>query len=178
MNALAHCAEAYYHPATGHEARAHADLGAQAIADALPRVVTDLASLPTRARLLEGAMHAALALAESGLCLAHAMAQGLGGRFGLPHGTMNALCLPPALRFNAPTVPVEVERLGRALGGDAAARCEELAALGGLGRLRDNGVPEDELAEVAEQIAARPGARAHPRPATARDVLSLLRQVW
>ena len=40
--------------------------------------------------------------AGSGLALGHAMAQALGGRYGLPHGALNAICLPPALRFNAP----------------------------------------------------------------------------
>jgi maleylacetate reductase len=178
MNALAHCAEAYYHPATNDVAASQADHGARAIAEALQRVVAHPASLADRSRLLEGAMHAAVALAESGLCLAHAMAQGLGGRYGLPQGTMNALCLPAALRFNAPTVPDAVERLGRALGGEADSRCEELAALGDFGRLRDHGVPEPELASVAEEIAARPGARANPRPAAAGDVELLLREIW
>ena len=31
-------------------------------------------------------MRAALALGDSGVCLAHAMAQALGGRYGLPQG--------------------------------------------------------------------------------------------
>jgi alcohol dehydrogenase class IV len=181
MNALAHCAEAYYHPATNDDACAHADEGSAAIADALPAVVASPASLPARARLLDGAMHAALALADSGLCLAHAMAQGLGGRYGLPQGTMNALCLPVALRFNEPEVPGAVERFAAALGGrsSAAGRCEELAALGGFApRLRDHGVPEGELLAVAGEIAARPGARVNPRPVDAAGVESLLRSIW
>jgi maleylacetate reductase len=178
MNALAHCAEAYYHPATNESAAQHADAGAAAIAQALPGVAAAPSSLPGRTRLLEGAMHGALALAESGLCLGHAMAQGLGGRYGLPQGTMNALCLAPALRFNAEAVPDAVARLGRALGGDAVTRCDELAALGHFGRLRDHGVPEDELGSVAEEIAARPGSRANPRAVTQADVERLLREVW
>ncbi len=178
MNALAHCAEALYHPSTTEEASSHADVGARAISEALPEVVAAPAALAGRARLLEGAMHAAVALGDSGLCLAHAMAQGLGGRYGLPQGTMNALCLPVALRFNEPVVPEAIARLGRALGGDAASRCEELAALGAFGRLRDHGVPAAELGAVAEQIAARPGARANPRPAGTADVESLLREIW
>ena len=123
-------------------------------------------------------MHAALALAESGLCLAHAMAQGLGGRYGLPQGTMNALCLPAALRFNSETLGDSLSRFGEALEGDAATRCEELAALGGFGRLRDQGVPEADLESVAAEIAARPGALANPRPVMADDVVSLLRAIW
>ena len=124
-------------------------------------------------------MRAALALADSGLCLAHAMAQALGGRYGLPQGSMNALCLPSALRFNAEVVPEAVERLAAALGADdAATRIEELARLGGFERLRDFGVPEAELDEVAVAIVARPGAKANPRTASAEDVVVLLRSIW
>jgi maleylacetate reductase len=179
LNALAHCAEAYYHPATGPRALREADAGAALIADALPRVVAHPFSLEARAPLLEGAMHAALALAESGLCVGHALAQALGGRYGLPHGAMNAVCLPAALRFNAVVSPGAVARFGRALGAaDPATRVRELAALGGFGRLRDLGVPAEELGEVAEAAARRAGARANPRPVTVADAAALLRSVW
>ena len=39
-------------------------------------------------------------------------------RYGLPHGAMNALSLPPALRFNARLAPEAVARFGEAIGGD------------------------------------------------------------
>jgi len=179
MNALAHCAEAYYHPDTKPRAARHADTGATAIGHALPLVVARPREIYARTRLLEGAMRAALALAESGLCLGHAMAQALGGRYGLPQGSMNALCLPAALRFNAEAVPDEVARFAAALGvDDAPRRVEELARLGGFERLRDLGVPEDELDDVAVAIVARPGAKANPRPATPEDVTGLLRSIW
>ena len=179
MNALAHCAEAYYHPAAQRRAARHADTGATAIGHALPLVADEPRGIYGRTRLLEGAMRAALALVESGLCLAHAMAQALGGRYGLPQGSMNALCLPAALRFNADTVPEAVERLAAALDADdAATRIEELARLGGFERLRDFGVPEAELDDVAVAIVARPGAKANPRPASAEEVAALLRSIW
>jgi maleylacetate reductase len=179
MNALAHCAEAYYHPACTARAERHADTGATTIAYALPLVVEDLRSAYARTRLLEGAMRAAFALGDSGLCLGHAMAQALGGRYGLPQGAMNAVCLPVALRFNAEEVPGAVARFATALGtDDAPSRVEEFALLGGFARLRDFGVPEAELDEVAAAAAARPGARANPRPATAEDVAGLLRSIW
>ncbi len=180
MNGLAHCVEALYHPATGETAREHALLGAAAIGRYLPRLASAPGSLEVREPLLEGAMNGAIALAESGLCLAHAMAQGLGGRFDLPQGTMNAICLPAALRFNAGAVPDAIEALREAFErDDPASRCEELAALGGFSlRLRDHGVPADGLRDVAEAIAVRPGARANPRPVTAADVETLLRGLW
>ena len=179
MNALAHCAEAYYHPACTETAARHADTGATAIGYALPIVAERPGGIYGRTRLLEGAFRAALALAESGLCLAHAMAQALGGRYGLPQGSMNAICLPVALRFNAEAVPDAVARFGEALGtDDPVARVEELARLGGFGRLRDVGVPEEELDLVAEAVVARPGAQANPRAASTAEVTDLLRAVW
>ena len=92
---------------------------------------------------------------------------------------MNALSLAPALRFNEAALPDAIAALGAALEtDDPIARVEALAALGRFGRLRDLGVPEAELPEVAAQIAERPGARANPRPATAADVERLLREIW
>ena len=71
------------------------------ISEWLPRVVEQPDDLEARTRLLEGAMHAGAALGKSMLALGHAMAQAVGGRYGIPHGAANAVCLPPALRFNA-----------------------------------------------------------------------------
>ena len=83
------------------------------------------------------------------------------------------------LRFNAEAVPEAVDRFAYVLGtDDAAARCAELAGLAGFRRLRDLGVPESELDEVAEAVVARPGAKANPRRASAVEVAELLRSVW
>ena len=174
MNALAHAAEALYAgPCEG------ASSGARLIGRWLPVVAETGADLEARTRLLEGAMHAGMALAERGMYLAHAMAQALGGRYGVSHGAMNALCLSPALRFNEPGVPDALAALADALGvTEPRARVEELARLGGFERLRDHGVPEDDLAAVAASAAERPPARANPRPATAADIESLLRSIW
>jgi alcohol dehydrogenase class IV len=107
------------------------------------------------------------------------MAQALGGRYGLPHGAMNALTLPAALRFNAGVAPDALCRFGEALGtDDPAGRVEELARLGGFRQLRDFGIPEDELPEIASATAQRPGAKANPRTVTAAEVETLLRSIY
>lgn len=174
LNALAHAAEALY---TGPSD--DAVQGARLIGLHLPRAAADGHDLPARTGLLEGAMLAGKALGERGLFLGHAMAQTLGGRYGLPHGAMNALTLPPALRFNAQAVPDALATLAGALDvPDPARRVEELARLAGFVRLRDFGVPEDELGDVAVEAAARPGARANPRPASPAEIEELLRTVW
>ena len=178
LNALAHCAEALYVRGHNPEGDAEALAGATLIASALPQVLADPSDRAAREALLRGAAHAGHALALTGLALAHAMAQALGGRYGIPHGAMNALCLPPALEFNRSLVPAEVDRLGEAIGGDAVERSRELAQLGGFERLRDYLVPKDDLPELAAAASKRAGNLANPRPATPEEILSLFTAIW
>ena len=179
LNALAHCAEALY--VQGHNAAADEEAlaGARLISEWLPRVIDAPENLEARTELLRGACHGGAALAGSMLALAHAMAQAVGGRYGLPHGTLNGICLPAALRFNESYAPDAVRRFGEAVGGDdPAARVEELARLGGATRLRDLGVPEDDLPELAVAASERAGNQANPQPAKPAEIEQLLRSVW
>jgi alcohol dehydrogenase class IV len=124
--------------------------------------------------LLHGAAAAGEALALAGLGIAHAMAQALGGTYGLPHGAMNALCLAPGVRFAEQQAPEAVARFRRALGEQSV---EDLAALGGFGRLRDFGVPEVDLPALAVAAAGRAGNRNMPRPASPPEVEELLHSI-
>jgi maleylacetate reductase len=179
MNALAHCAEALYHPGRNAESDRLAAEGAELIVGSLPAVLASGTDLGPRKTLLRGAAHAGEALGRSGLCLGHAMAQAVGGRYGLPHGAMNALCLPAALRFNEPVAPDAIQTFGKAIAtDDPVERVRQLAHLGGFARLRDFGVPEDELDEVAEATAVRGGAKANPRPASPAEIAELFRQIY
>jgi maleylacetate reductase len=166
MNALAHCVEALYLGDLDVARR-----GAAGIDRWLPLVLEDGRDLEARTGLLEAASDAGQSLAERGLFLAHAMAQAVGGAYGLPHGAMNAICLPPAMRFNAPVVP-------QAMTAVTVERVEDLARLAGFERLRDFAVPESDLDDLGERAAARPGARANPRPVSATQVTELYRSVW
>jgi maleylacetate reductase len=163
LNALAHACEALYVLGRDPDADPLALEAAELIAQALPEWDSN--------RLLQGAAKAGEALARSGLALAHAMAQVIGGAYGLPHGGLNAICLPPALRFNAAFVPSAL------LDGRAPERADELKVISGFSTLSALGVREDDLPKLAETIVGRPGARANPRQPTAEDVLELLRSV-
>ena len=101
------------------------------------------------------------------------MAQAIGGRYGLPHGALNAICLPPALRFNEEFVPAEL------LGGRAAERAEELARLAGFTTLSALGVPEEDLPELAcDALPARGRAGQSASRHRPDDVLALLTSVF
>jgi maleylacetate reductase len=179
LNAVAHTAEALYVKGRNAEGDREALTGARLIDEWLPRAAEDGGDFEARRYLLEGARHAGAALAAAGLGLGHAMAQALGGRYGLPHGALNAITLPAALRFNEAVAGAEIARFGEAMGtDDPVGRVEELARLGGFERLRDLGVPEDELEEVAAAVAVRGGARANPRQACEAEITELLRSIW
>ncbi|HYZ19515.1 MAG TPA: iron-containing alcohol dehydrogenase, partial [Gaiellaceae bacterium] len=109
-NALAHSAEALYVAGRSENADREALAGAGLISEWLPRVVASPNDAEARRRLLEGASHAGAALGSAGLGLGHAMAQALGGRYGAPHGALNAIVLPAALRFNEPVAAAEIGR--------------------------------------------------------------------
>ncbi len=180
MNALAHCAEALYVQGHNPAADEHALAGARLIAEWLPRVVATPHDREARTELLRGACHGGAALAGSMLALAHAMAQAIGGRYGLPHGTLNGICLPPVLRFNTTFAPDAVARFGEAAGdpSDPAGRVESLAALAGPTRLRELGVPESDLTGLAADAAGRGGNLANPKPASPDEIEQLLRAVY
>jgi maleylacetate reductase len=179
MNALAHCAEALYVKGRNPEADVLALEGARTINETLPRVAAFGHDRQARTKLLAGADVAGHALALAGLGLGHAMAQAVGGRYGLPHGALNAICLPAALRFNQPVAGEEIARFGEALGtSDPVGRVQELGRLGGFERLRDLGVPEEDLDALGDAASQRGGAKANPRPVTPEEVAELLRSVW
>ena len=119
----------------------------------------DGTDLEARTRLLEGAAAAGQALAERGLYLGHAMAQAVGGRYGIAHGASNALCLPPAMRFNAGVVPSAMTAV-------PVERVEELSRLAGYERLRDLGVPEEDIDELGDPRRRAAGREGQP---SARD---------
>jgi alcohol dehydrogenase class IV len=177
LNALAHCAEALYVAGSTPELDRDALAGAEQIGRALPSVLEHGRDREARRELLEGAAHAGSAL-RAGMGLGHAMAQALGGRYGFAHGTMNAVCLPPALRYNLEVAADAIARYGEALGGDPITRTEELAALAGAKRLREYAVPHEDLPELAEATAVRPAAKGNPRPAPPEAILELLQSVW
>ena len=114
-------------------------------------------------------MHAGTALAERGLFLAHAMAQALGGRYGVSHGAMNALCLAPALRFNEP-VGARGDRGARRPRSAHRTRAERRRGARAARRLRASPRlrhPGGRAAPTSlRKRRERPGARSNPRPAT------------
>ena len=66
-----------------------------------PRVLSEPDDLVARGGMIRASACAGLAIEHSMLGAAHAMANPLTARFGVPHGQAVAMCLPLVVRFNA-----------------------------------------------------------------------------
>jgi len=191
VNALAHCIEALYSKDAGEEERAMALRAAGRILDYLPRAVKEPRNLAYRYRMFEGSMEAGLVLAGAGMGVHHGLCHVLGGRYNAPHGVLNGIILPHAMRFNLPIAGKAYRELAPLLhvrisgAGDTAlgekvcqATAEFIRGLGLPPRLRDLGIPKTDLPSIAQEAMESKSVRANPRPVSVRDALEILEAAW
>lgn len=84
---------------------------------ALPQAVADGGNRPARERMAHAALLSGLALANSGLGMAHGVAAALGVHARVPHGLACAVMLPAALRANREVCRAKLARLAPILTG-------------------------------------------------------------
>jgi alcohol dehydrogenase len=146
------------------------------------RVLSEPAGMEARAAMQLGAYFAGMAIEYSMLGAAHACANPLTARYGTAHGEAVALMLPHVVRWNAPVVGDRYAELlwitGRGTAGppgEALAQLlEHLAQVGGLPRrLREAGVPRDDLPLLAEEAAGQWTGTFNPRPMDAAGALEI-----
>jgi maleylacetate reductase len=187
MNALAHCVEACYARDVNLLVPPVALEGIRRIVRSLPLCLTNGRNLDAREDLLAGAYLAGFSIGNARMALHHGICHVLGGRTGVAHGVLNAIMLPPVMRFNADAVPDAMSAIADAM--DAGARTRDFAAAPrGIAalvatlpvpqRLRDAGVPEAVLDSVAAEAVTNSTVQANPKPVTQADLRELLAQAW
>ncbi len=140
-----------------------------------------VATAEDRGAMVSGAHFAGVAIEQSMLGAAHALANPLTARYGATHGVAVGRMLPHVVRFNAadPAVRAIYEDLAAAGGlpPSAAALAEFLESLlpfagvdAGLAR---TGVRQDDLPHLAASAAAQWTAAFNPRPVAVKDLEGL-----
>jgi alcohol dehydrogenase class IV len=187
MDALTHCIESFlstsFHPICDGIALE----GLRHIARGLEPAARDGGDVAARREMMLGALLGGISF-HKGLGVVHSLSHALGGEGRAHHGTLNAILLPHALRFNLPAAQANLAELasqvgvGRGLHGPAhlitltelvLARLplpQRLRDVPGLDRLR---IPD--YARLAMQDHCH---RTNPRPCTQEDMEGLLQRAW
>ena len=120
MDALAHAMESYISTMTNIIAQVDSLKAMNLIYNNLVECYRNPKNLEARYNQMLGATVAGLAFGNTDLGLCHAVAMPLGAHYGIAHGDGNAICLPPAMKYNAKAVPVQMVEMGVAMGMGAA----------------------------------------------------------
>jgi alcohol dehydrogenase class IV len=182
MDALSHCLETYcsnvYNPVAG----AIAIDGLRRGWANIKAVVEDGQNIEARSEMMMCAMQGALSF-QKGLGIVHAVSHPLGAlrQKALHHGTLNAVFMSHAIRFNLDHAREELETISSAL--DISAGAGALAdafsdltnEIGLPQNLSEMGVVADNLAGIAEDAMLDHCGFTNPRPLNLENVEAFLK---
>jgi alcohol dehydrogenase class IV len=156
----------------------------------LPIAVNEPGNLEARYECQVACSMSGIAAINSMVSIVHALGHIVGGKFGLQHGVSHAILLAPAMRRMLPVIGERQTFVLQALGGGSAptadgagaAAADLIDALVGRlpleRRLRDLGLSEAELPDVARQAADDYMMVNLPRPMGVPEIEALLRAAW
>jgi 4-hydroxybutyrate dehydrogenase len=187
MDAFTHCVESYlsttFHPICD----GIAVEGLRYVSKGLETAVRDGSNADARNAMMMGALLGGISF-HKGLGVVHSLSHALGSQGRVHHGTLNAIILPHALRFNreaaGPRMADLAGRLGLGRGGDAAGHLVTLTELvlarmplpRRLGQLA--GLEREQIAEYARLAMLDHCHRTNPRPCTQAEMEDLLDRAW
>ena len=187
MDAFTHCVESYlsttFHPICD----GIAVEGLRYISKGLETAVREPSNSDARAAMMMGALLGGISF-HKGLGVVHALSHALGATGRVHHGTLNAILLPHALRYNrdaaGPRMAELGTRLGLGRGGDAAGHLVTLTELvlarmpipRRLGQL--DGLKRDRIAEYARLAMQDHCHATNPRVCSEADLEDLLERAW
>ncbi|MGE0151547.1 MAG: iron-containing alcohol dehydrogenase [Reyranellaceae bacterium] len=181
MDAIAHCLETFCSPRVNPPADAIALDGLKRAAANIEIAVRDGANREARWQMMMAAMEGALAF-QKGMGAVHALSHPL-GVLHLHHGTLNAVLIPPVLRYNADHLTEKMATLRAVLGLPANAdvpdwfgRLNERLKL--PASLRAMNVPKQRFEEFAAEAMTDSSHPSNPRPMTPADYRAVLQAAF
>jgi 4-hydroxybutyrate dehydrogenase len=187
MDALSHCVESFLSTAFHPICDGIAVEGLRYVFKGLETAVRDGTNLEARTAMMAGALLGGISF-HKGLGVIHSLSHALGSEGRVHHGTLNAILLPHALRFNREAAEYRLSelatRVGLGRGDDGSGHLITLTELvlarlplpRRLGAL--DGLRRDRIAEYARLAMLDHCHRTNPRPCTQADMENLLERAW
>jgi len=184
IDALSHALESYVTTRRNPLSQMFAREAWRLMEPSLAVVLRDPGHLEARGAMQVGAHFAGIAIENSMLGAAHALANPLTAHYGITHGVAIGIVLPHVVRFNATVAgPLYAELAHEAglVNGDTAVAAESIArqladfvGMAGLPTgLAQCGVSAGILPVLAEEAAQQWTGRFNPRPVTDKELLAL-----
>ncbi|MDA8217685.1 MAG: iron-containing alcohol dehydrogenase [Dehalococcoidales bacterium] len=161
------------------------------VAQNLPKVIASGDDLEARDAMLTAATIAIIGGSNTGLGADHALAMPVCALFHLPHGLVIGMMLGPVMEYNLAARADRLARVAEAMGIDTAGLSEQKAArkavaavrelsraVGQPQRLRDVGVAEDKLEQVANLTMESFQVPNNPQKMTAESLLEMLKKAY
>ena len=195
MDALTHAVEAYVDLQWSPFSDTFAIGAVELIFKNIVQATRNGDDLEARGSLLIASNMAGIAFSHSMVGCVHGMAHAVGGIFRVPHGVANAILLPHGMEYNFEEVKDKLAKLAPIMGeevsglsaDDAARKAIEavrklngtLNEMGALPlRLREVGVSEDGLPEIAEATVMDGTSFYNPREVVAEEILAHLKNAY
>jgi alcohol dehydrogenase class IV len=189
MTSVARCIEALYSGKRQPLSTGLALHGLRLLSAALPRAVLSPNDVAARADCQIGTLMSGVAAINAMVSLVHAIGHVIGGRYALQHGIAHAILLVPAMRLLIPIVREQEDLVVHAIAGErSGGRCRNPSAADAMAEfvsrlplpqhLRDVGVRNDELADIARSTLSDYMIANSPKPVSEQEVLALLQQAW
>jgi alcohol dehydrogenase len=191
MDAFVHALESYVALAANPITEAVTLHAIELIAKNIRPFVSNRNNLDAGLQMLYGANLAAMGFSNTGVGNIHCMARFVGAYFHISHGLSNAICLPYGAEFNVIANPEKYARVAFAMGEDIEgltpmeAGRKSIEAMKQMNRdvgiperLREIGLTEDKIPELAQLCVEADYNRWNPRHTTYEDFVELWKKAY
>jgi lactaldehyde reductase len=191
MDALTHAIEGYITKGAWELSNILEINAIKIISDNLRTATYDGKNMKAREQMALGQYVAGMAFSNVGLGCVHSMAHPLGARYDIAHGVANALLLPIVMEFNMPACIIKYGRIAKAMGVDTTNMSAQEAAVAAVEAvkqlsidlkipqtLREIGIPEEALEQLANDAFNDVCTGGNPREITEADILELYKKAY
>ncbi|MGB5849794.1 MAG: iron-containing alcohol dehydrogenase [Ignavibacteriaceae bacterium] len=192
FDAFCHSFESILHPNSSPYTDTLGWEAIEIVINTLPALVKDLTDLEARKKMAYADTLAGLCIANAGVTLPHGVGMAISGLYPhIAHGDSLALIYPPFTRFTCESAVNQFAHLGRIYNPNGNGFSEEelakkscddldkfLMDIGKWFKLKDFGMPENEIPLLAKNSTILPDYKNNPRLSTDEEMLELITQAY